>query len=335
VRVLLTVAAAAASLAFPGVAAVPDDLIVFTRTVGDRQEVFSIRPDGSAPRRLTPRGRSEGDPALSPDRRLVAAAGDGAIGIRARTGQLVHRIRVLTGSELTHLSWSPGGRWVAFLAERCESDQGRDLGPLCADLWLVRPDGSARRRLVEADVSTSDPVASYDWSPNGRSIVFERYRTAGLAVVDVRTGATRTLRGTRRSGADPDWSPSGWIVFTRQRGPFKGADLYAVRPTGAGLHRLCRAANAVRPVSSRHGERIAFLDYRPASGLNRWHVRVVRSDGGPCRRVGTATEEWTLTWSPDGTRLLWENFNERLMIGRTDGRGRTTALTRGSSADWR
>jgi Tol biopolymer transport system component len=184
-------------------------------------------------------------------------------------------------------------------------------------------------------VYTNDIVAVYAWAPNGQSIVFERFQGAALAIVDVRTGATRTLRGTRSFGGDPGWSRGGWIVFARQRGPFKGSDLYAVRPTGRGLHRICRAESVDRPVASRDGKQIAFLDYRPRSGLNLWHVKIVRTDGTQCRRVGTATEEWTLTWSPDGTRLLWENFDERLVIGRADGRGRPKVLTRGTVADWR
>jgi Tol biopolymer transport system component len=88
-------------------------------------------------------------------------------------------------------------------------------------------------------------------------------------------------------------------------------------------------------VSSRDGKQIAFLDSRPARGLNLWHVKIVGADGAHCRRVGTATEEWTLEWSPDGTRLLWENFANRLVIGRADGRGQPKLLTRGSFADWR
>jgi hypothetical protein len=78
----------------------------------------------------------------------------------------------------------------------------------------------------------------------------------------------------------------------------------------------------------------AFLDYRPTGGLNRWLVRVVPTLGGRCRHVGTATEEWTLAWSPDGTRLLWENFGERLVVGWHDRRAAPKALGRGTFADW-
>lgn len=321
------IVAGAVALPAPGA---PPGLIVFTRMIGDHQEVFSIRPDGSKLKRLTRAGQHEGQPVLSPNGRLIAAVSGAGIVIRTRDGRFVRRIRVRAESEITELSWSPGGRWLAFLAERCVDPSGRDYGPLCADLWLVRPDGGARRRLVEANVYTNDPVAMYAWSPDGRSIVFERYARPALAIVDVRTAAVRTLR----AGEDPHWARGGWIVFGRQRGPFKGSDLYAVRPNGRGLRRICRAQHAERPVSSRDGKQIAFLDYRPARGLNLWHVRVVPILGGRCRTVGTATEEWTLAWSPDGSRLLWENFVGRLVVGRIDKGAPPKLLTRGTLADW-
>jgi Tol biopolymer transport system component len=110
-------------------------------------------------------------------------------------------------------------------------------------------------------VYTNDPVAMYAWSPDGKAIVFEHYQPAGLAIVDVSTGAVRRLPGTRRFGsADPAWSRSGWIAFARQR--------------GRGLRRVCRAQQAEWPVFSDDGKQVAFLDFRPGLGTNRWLVRV-------------------------------------------------------------
>jgi TolB protein len=337
VRYLLAGLVAAGLLGLPAFAAAPPSVIVFSRAVGDEDhELFSIRPDGSGLTQLTSDDLDESQPVLAPDRRSIASAGDGELIIRAASGQLLRRIDVPVEGAITEPRWSPGGRWIAFLVERCASDDEGGVALRCADLWVVRPDGSARRRLVAAKVSTQDVVAGYAWSPTGRSLVFERSGTPGLAVVDVATGRTRVLRGTTRFGSgDPSWSRTGSIAFARQRGRFKGYDVYTVRPDGRRLRRVARTYSAGRPTWSPDGRRIAFLDFAPAAAQNRWRITVVRTDGSGRRRVGVATSDRTLVWSPDGTRLLWQNAPDRIVLGRADGRGRPRLLTVGSVPDWR
>jgi Tol biopolymer transport system component len=337
VRLLLAGLAAAGSLALPAFAAAPPGLIVFSRPDGDDDhELFSIRPDGSGLTRLTDDDIAEGQAVLSPDRRRIASAGDGELIIHSASGRLLHRISIPTESRITVPRWSPRGRWIAFLVERCEDDDDRPVPP-CADLWVARSDGATARRLVAANVSTDDLAAvPYAWSPSGRSLVFERFRRSALGVVDVTTRRIRALRGTSRLRSDdPSWSRHGWIAFARQRAPLRGYDLYRVRPDGSRLRRLVRARSAVRPTWSPDGRRIAFLDFVPTFGGDRWRVTVVRADGSGRRVVGAATSVLTLAWSPDGTQLLWQNAPNRIVIGRSDGRGRPRLLTRGSRADWR
>jgi Tol biopolymer transport system component len=336
-RLVVLAVLVSSAFALPATAAAPAGLIVFSRTDARfEQAVFSIRPDGSARDRLPSPTGGEGQPVISHDGRLIASVDGGAIVIRARGGPVIRRIRGSTTVELQEPSWGPGSRWIAVLTERCDVDpNGRSTGPLCADLSLVRRDGRFRRRLVNSNVATSDLIAQYAWSPDGRSIVFERYDPRGLAIVDVRTGAIRAVPGVgRRGAADPAWARSGWIVFARQRGPFRGSDVYAVRPSGRSLHRVCRAQNAMRATVSDDGRRVAFLDFRPTPDQNVWLVRVAPLQGGRCRGVGRASAEWTLSWSPDGTRLLWENEGARLVVGRADGSRPPRALTRGTLADW-
>lgn len=336
-RFLVAGLVAAGFLALPAFPAAAPGLIVFSRIVDDDdQELFLIRPDGSGLTRLTDDDLDGAAPALSPDRRLIASAGDGELIVHSTSGRLLRRISVPADGTVTEPRWSPGGQWIAFLLERCQTDDEEVLSPMCADLWIVRPDGREHRRLVAANVSTNDRVAAYAWSPGGRSLVFERHRRHALVVVHTVTGRTRVLRGTTSLGAsDPSWSRTGSIVFTRQRARFKGYDLYAARSDGSRLRRVARAGSATRPVWSPSGRRIAFLDAVTDSVRNRWRVTVVRADGSGRQRVGEATSDRTLVWSPDGTRLLWETADRRILVGRADGRGRPRLLARGSTADWR
>jgi Tol biopolymer transport system component len=84
--------------------------------------------------------------------------------------------------------WSPDGRWIAFLG----------FGDRSEGIWLMRPDGNGATFLATGDL----PV---DWSPDGREILVRQaspdtleekrgeVRTHRYAIVDVQTGASRTL----------------------------------------------------------------------------------------------------------------------------------------------
>jgi Tol biopolymer transport system component len=342
VRYLLTGLFAAGVLALPAFAATPSGLIVFSRLVGDDRELYSIRPDGTGLMRLTDDAEDEGEPVLSPDRRLIASAGGEELVIRSASGQLVRRIAVPVEGGISEPRWAPTGEWIAFLVERCHDDEDADPDAdtaaairSCADLWVSRPDGTALHRLVAANVSTTDLIAAYAWSPSGKSIVFERLQQPGLVVVDVTSRQSRVLGGTTRFGSsDPSWARNGRIAFARQRGRFQGYDLYSVRADGKGPRRLAVARSAARPTWSRDGRRVAFLDYRAAGG-NRWVVTVVGANGRGRRQVGVATSDAALLWSPDGTRLLWQSRPNQIVVGRADGRGSPRVLTTGGIPDWR
>jgi Tol biopolymer transport system component len=322
-------------LALPAFAAGPAGLIVFSRLDDEHDgELYTIRPDGSALTKLTNDDLDEREPVLSPDRARIASAGEEELVIRTVSGNPLHYVVVPGDGRIREPRWSPGGGLIAFLSEQCEPDDDTPL-PTCADLWIVRSDGTDLRRLVTADVSTRDRVAAYAWSPSGRSLVYERFARPALAIVDVASGRSRVLRGTTRLGSgDPSWSRRGSIAFARQRGRLKGYDLYTVRSDGRRLRRVARIHSAARPTWSPDGRRIAFLDYVPASG-NRWRVMVVRADGSGRRQVGAATTELALDWSPDGKWLLWQNQPNRIVISRADGRGSPRVLTVGSVPDWR
>jgi TolB protein len=329
-RVLLGIGALAAFLAMPAAGAAPSGRIAFFREVGEQAELFSIRPDGSGLRRLTHEPAYDRAPAWSPNGRQIASFGEGGIVLRAPDGSVLRRIAIPVQGFLEELEWSPDGHWLSYLVEHCSFEDPRGyVVPPCADLWVVRPDGTENRRLLDRAVDLLDGGRSYAWSPASRRFVYEALSSgaSSLGLVDLRSGRRARIRGTAGS-ADPSWAPAATIAFVR------GRSVLVVQPTGSGLKRLARGSSPSRPTWSPGGRRLAYLGAERARNGNRWGVWVVRRDGSKRWRVGVATDDRELLWSSDRTRLLWENSGARLMVARADRPGTARFLTRGAEPDW-
>jgi TolB protein len=142
-------------------------------------------------------------------------------------------------------SWSRDGKWIAFTSERNGS----------ADLYRVKPDGTALERLTD-DPAYDDQAA---FSPDSNQIVFVTTRANGHAnlwILDLRTRKAKALT-SGMSGGDfrPSWSPDGkWIAFSSDRGSTlpmgKGrwehlqiADVYLIHSDGSGIRRVTEHGN--------------------------------------------------------------------------------------------
>jgi Tol biopolymer transport system component len=100
--------------------------------------------------------------------------------------------------------WSPKGGRIAFLSLRKATIKERGEKPCVSTetwLWVSRPDGSDRKAIARAHGGEGD--RPFDWSPDGRRIVFLR---------------------------SPALAPEGW--------PEGDPEVYVVNADGTGLRRL-------------------------------------------------------------------------------------------------
>jgi Tol biopolymer transport system component len=151
--------------------------------------LYVIEPDGRRMRRLTDNISSA--PSWSPDgTRIAFSVGEAyeptAIEtIRADGGGLTKVVSAPaagdTGDVLFAPEWSPDGRTILY------SDDEYLCGSKCDELhlMLVRPDGTAKRRLP----STLDNA---EWSPDGKELIGQ-FGDASLAIADVGTGRRRSV----------------------------------------------------------------------------------------------------------------------------------------------
>jgi dipeptidyl aminopeptidase/acylaminoacyl peptidase len=129
-------------------------------------------------------------PALSPDGSRVAYVTDrsGLPRLEVATLDQASLPAVLSGptEEVVSVAWSPDGSWLAYLVS--------PGGSICAELHVVRPDGSGHRVLAGEDPRAT--VFAGGWTGPGHyacSIAPGDGPDADIVLVDAVTGAQRTL----------------------------------------------------------------------------------------------------------------------------------------------
>jgi Tol biopolymer transport system component len=169
------------------------------------------------------------------------------------------------------------------------------------EIYLVRGDGSERRRLTTNRVRDALPTVGPAWSPDGRRLIYARFNRVGNATYYVRD--VDGLQVTRLAAriALYRWSPDGRrIAFQRigslaLRGADRGGDGSLVVAGSDGSAKTLvygrGEADAVDFDWSPDGERIAF---HTSTG----DLFIARHDGAERKRLARNAE--TPDWSPDG-----------------------------------
>jgi Tol biopolymer transport system component len=259
----------------------------------------SWAPDGRRFAFTLDRGRGRGRPSSPTDVYVVDA--DGV------------RLRRLTSSGAAFAPvWAPDGRTIAY----AQRERGPRL-PFTASLWVMRSDGTGRRRLVQARNGQIDVPGS--WASDGR-VAFTRSRLerATLAfrhsIVSVGRDGSR-VRTLVVNAADPAYSPDGRrlaYVSPRDRNgklaygdrAFFANELYISDADGSRPRRIThtRGLNERLPAWSPDGQRLAFQRGRVTGNAEATEVLIVSARGGSARPVlsdHTLRTWWAVpTWRP-------------------------------------
>ena len=308
--------------------------ILFVSERDGQAEIYAIRPDGRALRRLTNAPSHDYPAAPSPDGAsllTVSATGEGQTQLERivllplRSGGTARALGPIAG-RVRSPSWSPDGRWLAF-----ESDSAS-----FRDIYRVQADGTGLLRLTSNPQGNFEPVVS----PDGQSIVFVSSRDGDSEIYVMRAdgGEARRLTAFHREDWAPSWSPDGRsIAFLSNR---EGVDrVYVVAADGTGLRRLGAAGadtalSEAEPAWSPDGRRIALTLRRRGGGAR---VAVIDAAGGTATVVSAAGEAASMpAWSPDARHVAYtaeRGDDADLRIARADGSG-AADLVRSPGQDW-
>lgn len=226
-------------------------------------DVWLIDADGRNDRQLTHAQGADNHPRWSTDGRRIAFLSDRdgktAIWLIATDGGDAIKL-TSEPTPIREFAWSPDGKSIAFTRvdaksadeekrER-EKDDAHVLGAnrKHAHLYLVDVESKATRQLTSGDFS----VLTFDWSPDAKTIVFDRAPWIGLDdmyntdvwTIAVADGAMKAL--VARPGSDrlPQYAPDGkWIAFMSMGGVhdwLHEQEIYVVAADG-GASRLVSA----------------------------------------------------------------------------------------------
>ena len=162
--------------------------IVFTKRESDQDwwtaGLWAIGVDGTRERRITQPSEGERDTpgAFSPDGRQLAFTRSSLEEPAERRSTNHIYVTDLDGSNVEraiehagHPSWSPDGRWIAFVSDRDKNGELAygDTVFYAQELYVADADGNHARRLTRTkDLNEQSP----SWSPDGRLIAYERGR---------------------------------------------------------------------------------------------------------------------------------------------------------------
>ena len=229
---------------------------------------------------------------------VIDPAGPGSTQITTIDPDGQNRLELTSGADQHYdPSFSADGERIVFASAPPATTPGQ--------IWVMNHDGSDQTQLTAGTPNALD--LSPEFSPDGRTIVFDRYN--GMATTQVWAmspdgGGETQLTTASDSSRSPSFSPDGSrIAFTRQ-GP-GGGGIWVMNADGSDPTPLTpgsASADDGNPSFSPDGRQIVFDRYNGSQS----DIWVMNSDGSGQTPVVSGTQFDTHpTFSPDGSQIAF------------------------------
>ena len=213
--------------------------------------------------------------------RLVVADADGAGA----------RVVLESRRPLMSPSWSPDGRWLAYVSFETRA----------AAVW-IQDLATAERRMVSARPGVNGAPA---WSPDGRRLALTLSSAGGnldIFVLDIASGALERLTDDPAIDTEPVWSPDGSaILFTSDRAGGPQVYRMAARAGERATRVTFGVPYAARPRVSPDGRTLAMV----VRDGGAYRIAVQDLAGGGLRMSSRGPQDESPAFSPDGGTIIY------------------------------
>jgi Tol biopolymer transport system component len=215
-----------------------------------------------------------------------------------------------------HPDWSPDGTKIVFVSSRDH---------FTGEIYIMNEDGTGVTRVTTNLVAENTPA----WSPDGTKIAFTS--GPGNEIYIINADGTGQTQLTQSQGHAPNWSPDGTkIAFFADLPGEPGTEVFLINIDGTSLMNLTKnSLNDSQPDWSSDGSKMAYVaDISGDETTSSGQIFVMNADGTGQTNISNIplpSAEGSPSWSPDGTKIVFESSRgpSGIYVMNADGTGQT------------